>query len=138
MMPPVTPLALPSAYLALQGDDRGEAALRRMLGVPKSVEAMPAVALAAAAGLRRLGDPEPWTETVSTLRGLGDEALVAGDLDGARRFVAALTLVRPVVVEGASIRLGDLDRRADRLARDLESELPTADALRTRLAELTD
>ncbi len=53
-------LALPAAFLALQGDRRGEASLRRFLASPKSPEAMPAVAFACAAGLRRLGEPTPW------------------------------------------------------------------------------
>jgi len=137
-MPPVTPLALPAAYLALRGDGRGEATLRSFLTAPKSLEAMPGIALACAAGLRRLGDPDPWPATVTALGRQAQDALSRGDLDGARVVVAALTLVGPAVRDAAAVRLGDLDRRVERLARELRSELATAEAIAARLAELSD
>lgn len=137
-MPPGTPLAPPAAFLALRGDRRGEAVLRRFLASPKSLEAMPAVALACAAGLRRLGDGRAWPETVATLRSNAEAHLASEDRDRARGVVAALVLVAPAVTEEVTIRLGDLDRRADRLARVLRAALPDAAAIRGRLAELID
>jgi hypothetical protein len=134
--PPVSPLALPAVAYALTGDPRGERVLEQFLAVPKMVEAQPAVALACAAGLRALGDPEAWIETVAGLRAFAETAVVDGDLDAARRVVAALMIARPLRNAGATARLADLGRRSDRQARRLADELKTAEAIRKRLAIL--
>jgi hypothetical protein len=71
-------------------------------------------------------------------RTLADAYLAEGDMDAARKIIAALTLVRPAVASNEIIGLGDLDIRTRALARLLGSELRSADSIRARLAELVD
>jgi hypothetical protein len=137
-LPSSPPLALPAAFLALRGDDRGAATMREFVASRNMIEAKPAVALACAAGLHRLGDPAAWTKMTAALLTLADEHLAAEDMDAARGIVAALTLVRPAVASRETIGLGDLGLRTRARARLLRSELPTADSIRARLAELVD
>jgi hypothetical protein len=134
-MPPVPPLALPAAALALDGDPRGAEVLRFLLAIPVLRDAQPAVSLACAAGLRRLGEEGVWEDTVAALRRAAEAHLRAGELDAARRIVVSLATV-PDVVAAATPRLGDLDRHVDRQARALADELPDAAALQQRLDEL--
>jgi hypothetical protein len=136
--PSYPPLALPAAFLALRGDDRGAATMRDFVASRNMIQAKPAVAFACAAGLHRLGDPTVWTKMTAVQRTLADAHLASEDMDAARGIVAALTLVRPAVASKETIRLGDLDLRKRALARRLRSELPTADSIRARLAELVD
>lgn len=112
--------------------------MRRLIASPKMLEASPADTLASAAGLHRIGDPDAWERTTEALRALVAKQLAARNLERARVSVAALILVRPAVADEAMIRLGDIDLRAERLARTLEIDLSTAGAIEARLAELLD
>jgi hypothetical protein len=134
-LPPVPPLVLPAAALALDGDRRGAEVLSFFLSIPALRDAQPAASLAAAAGLRALGDPSAWADTVAALRQTAGDHLQAGELDAARLIVASLVMV-PDAVTAPTPRLADLDRHVARRARTLAEELPDAATIRQRLDDL--
>ena len=73
-------LAPAGAFFALRGDPRGAAVCRWFVGSEMFRDAMPDLTLACAAGLRRLGDTDVWTEAVRLVREEAETRLDEGEI----------------------------------------------------------
>jgi len=126
---------LAGAYFALRGDDRGEDALLQHLAQGPEAQVLPrSWWLAAAAGLRALGDDDAWKSVVQRVEREVNGALAVGDLEAARTRLLELTYFLEPGPGGAPVSIAYLPEKIPVHVRDQGAGLDTRERIRDRMA----
>jgi len=99
-----------ATYLALHGDDAGIRVLQAALDRPDPLQKSPMSAIAAAAGLYRLGYRMAWVDLRADLRILVEQAIATKQPWRARTALAAASYFAPVLLSQEAVSVYDLSR----------------------------
>jgi hypothetical protein len=129
-------LVVAAVHFALRGDPRGRNTLQWFVTTSRQTARYPALYVAAAAGLQRIGDETYWGRTPGFIRRATNRHLENRRIGAARRLVACLSYFHDAVTKRTSADLAYLE---DVIARGASAaELATEAQIREMLAKLDE